>query len=87
MLTTCIHTLAKQAGIPLCKIAEPERTGTNADLLTLTNGGIPTATVGIPILNMHTDAEIVCTDDILAAADLLSALYADEKLSEVYAHV
>ncbi len=87
LLTTCIHTLAKQAGIPLCKIAEPERTGTNADLLTLTNGGIPTATVGIPILNMHTDAEIVCTDDILAAADLLSALYADEKLSEVYAHV
>lgn len=86
-LTMHIGALAKQAGISLCKIAEPERTGTNADLLTLTNGGIPTATVSIPILNMHTAAEIVCTDDILAASDLLSALYADEKLSEVYAHV
>ena len=86
-LAAHIYSLAKQEGIPLCKTAEPERTGTNSDLLTLTHGGIPTATISIPILNMHTAAETACTDDILAAAKLLSALYASEKLSEVYAHV
>ena len=48
-------------------------TGTNADALTITGSGIPTALLSIPIKNMHTQAEIVDLDDIETTAQLIVA--------------
>ena len=46
-------------------------TGTNADVLTVTGKGIPTALLSIPIKNMHTQAEIVDLNDIETTAQLI----------------
>ncbi|MUV61708.1 M20/M25/M40 family metallo-hydrolase, partial [Halobacterium sp. CBA1126] len=48
-------------------------TGTDADTFFRARGGIPTAAVGIPNRYMHTPAEVVDTEDVEAAADLLAA--------------
>ena len=48
-------------------------TGTNADVLTVTGSGIPTALLSIPIKNMHTQAEIVDLNDIETTAQLIVA--------------
>lgn len=47
------------------------RTGTNADVISVTKSGIPTGLLSIPIRNMHTPVEVADIADISAAADLL----------------
>lgn len=49
------------------------RTGTDADVITLTRGGIRTGLVSIPLRNMHTTAETVWMKDVEAVAELLAA--------------
>ncbi|WP_232702389.1 M20/M25/M40 family metallo-hydrolase [Halobacterium wangiae] len=49
------------------------RTGTDADAFFTARGGIPTLTLGIPNRYMHTPAEVVDTDDMEGAAELLAA--------------
>jgi endoglucanase len=46
-------------------------TGTNADMISISKSGVKTATVSIPLRNMHTDAEVVDTADIESAAALI----------------
>ena len=48
-------------------------TGTDADVITLTGGGIRTGLISIPLRNMHTTAETVRVEDVEAVADLLAA--------------
>ncbi len=47
------------------------KTGTNADVLSVTKNGIKTALISIPLRNMHTAAEVVCLNDILAVSDII----------------
>lgn len=47
-------------------------TGTNADKITITRGGVPTGLVSIPSKNMHTPTEVVLLDDLENLARLLS---------------
>lgn len=48
-------------------------TGTNADKISTTRGGIPCALISVPVKNMHTQAETVCLDDIEAAANVIAS--------------
>jgi putative aminopeptidase FrvX len=52
-------------------------TGTDADAFFTSRSGIPTAILGIPNRYMHTPVEVVDTEDLTAAADLLAG-FADE---------
>lgn len=47
-------------------------TGTNADRIASSRGGIPTGVISIPEKNMHTQVEIVSLDDMEKIAELLS---------------
>jgi endoglucanase len=68
----------------LYKSAEAERisftvdasgrgTGTDADAVHLSRGGVPTALVSIPIRYMHSPVELVQLDDVEACARLIAA--------------
>ena len=48
-----------------------EGTGTNADVIAVTRGGIKCGLVSIPIKYMHTGVEVVCESDIINTAKLL----------------
>ncbi len=48
-------------------------TSTNADAITLSESGIPTALLSVPLRNMHTDVEVVNIRDIEATADIIEA--------------
>ena len=48
-------------------------TGTNADKISVCGGGIKTGVISVPSKNMHTQTEIVETDDIEKVARLLTA--------------
>lgn len=47
-------------------------TGTNADVISSTRGGIRTGLVSIPLRSMHTGAEIVSLNDVAATGELLA---------------
>lgn len=54
--------------------AVPGDTGTDADVVTLSNCGIPTAVLSIPLRYMHTPVETCCPDDVDAAVTMISDL-------------
>ncbi|HIQ80185.1 MAG TPA: M20/M25/M40 family metallo-hydrolase [Candidatus Scatavimonas merdigallinarum] len=64
---------AKNNRIPYQLEVMGSATGTNADAVSMTKGGIPTALLSIPLKNMHTQGEIVDLCDIKATADVLTA--------------
>ncbi len=47
------------------------KTSTNADVITVTECGIPTGLLSIPLRNMHTNTEIVKISDIESVVDIL----------------
>lgn len=47
------------------------KTGTNADVISVSKSGIPTGLISIPIRNMHTPTEIVSISDIETTAQVL----------------
>jgi putative aminopeptidase FrvX len=68
----------------LCEVAEAEKipftleasaraTGTDADAVHISRGGIPTALVSIPLRYMHSPVELVQLDDVHACARLIAA--------------
>lgn len=71
-ITDELKKIAIQKNIPYQIEVMGGKTSTNADVITLTKSGIPTALVSIPLRNMHTAAEVASTDDIEALALLLA---------------
>jgi endoglucanase len=49
------------------------KTGTNADDIAVTAGGILTGLISIPERSMHTPVEVVDCDDVERTAQLLAA--------------
>jgi endoglucanase len=45
--------------------------GTNADMVSVSGKGVKTATVSIPLRNMHTDCEILNLNDLNSVCDLI----------------
>jgi endoglucanase len=64
---------AKAEKIPFTVDASGRGTGTDADAVHLSRGGVPTALVSIPIRYMHSPVELVQLDDVEACARLIAA--------------
>jgi putative aminopeptidase FrvX len=68
-----LYETAEAEKIPFTVEASARATGTDADAVHLSRGGIPTALVSIPIRYMHSPVELVQLDDVHAAARLIAA--------------
>jgi len=64
---------ARSEQIPCTVEAAARSTGTDADAVHLSRGGVPTAVVSIPIRYMHSPVELVQLDDVDACARLIAA--------------
>ena len=68
-----LYDTAEQDGIPFTVEASAKGTGTDADAVHLSRGGVPTALVSIPLRYMHSPVELVQLDDVHACARLIAA--------------
>jgi endoglucanase len=68
-----LHDTAECEKIAVTLEAIGRNTGTDADAVHLSRGGIPTALVSIPLRYMHSPVELVQLDDVHAAAALIAA--------------
>ncbi len=66
-------SLAKEKGIPYQLEVMGGASSTDADVISISKGGVPTGLISIPLRNMHTPAETVDTLDIDSIVDLLEA--------------
>ncbi|MFB6071631.1 MAG: M20/M25/M40 family metallo-hydrolase [Halobacterium sp.] len=77
-VVAAMRDAADAAGVDVQVETDGLRTGTDADTFYAERGGIPTLMVGIPNRYMHTPVEVVDTEDVVDAADLLAA-FADRE--------
>ena len=75
---------ADKLSIPNQREIMGAHTGTDADVISLTQKGIPTGLVSIPLKYMHSPCEIIDTEDVVNTAKLLAG-YVKEKAGEVNA--
>ncbi len=64
-------SLAKENNIPYSLEIMAEKTGTNADMISINRSGVKTGTLSIPLRNMHTPVEVLDLRDLDAVCDLL----------------
>ncbi|MGZ6709464.1 MAG: M42 family peptidase, partial [Solirubrobacteraceae bacterium] len=64
---------AEAEGIPFTMQASARYTGTDADAVHVSRGGVPTGCVGLPLRYMHSPVEMVQLDDVHQAAQLVAA--------------
>ena len=64
-------TTAKENDIPYGIEVMGDKTGTNADMISVSREGVKTSTLSIPLRNMHTEVEILNLCDLSAVCDLL----------------
>lgn len=69
-LSQSLIKIAKENKIPYQTEVMGARTSTDADVISLTRGGIRTALISIPLKNMHTAAETVDVKDIVSVCDI-----------------
>ena len=67
-----LQKIAASSNLPLQFEVMGAKTSTNADVISVTKSGVPTALLSIPIRNMHTPSEVVCIDDIVSTAKIIS---------------
>jgi endoglucanase len=67
-----LEAAAKAGDIPVQLRGAPRATGTDANVMQLSRGGVATGLIGIPNRYMHSPVEVVCLDDLQAAARLLA---------------
>ena len=68
-----LHETAEREEIPFTVEAAGRSTGTDADAVHLSRGGVPTALVSIPMRYMHSPVELVALSDVHACARLIAA--------------
>jgi len=68
-----LHETAEAEKIPFTVEASARATGTDADAVHISRGGVPTGLVSIPIRYMHSPVELVQIEDVHAAARLIAA--------------
>jgi endoglucanase len=69
--------IARNNDIPFAVDATPRGTGTDADAIAPSRGGVPTAVVSVPNRYMHSPNEVISLDDLDAAARLISLFIRD----------
>lgn len=67
-----LSRLADEKGISNAKEIMGGRTGTNADVVSVSRAGVKTALLSIPLRNMHTPVEVIDLADVDAVAALMS---------------
>jgi putative aminopeptidase FrvX len=72
-LVELLYETAEREQIPFTVEAIGRNTGTDADAVHLSRGGIPTALVSIPLRYMHSPVELVQLDDVHACGRLIAA--------------
>jgi putative aminopeptidase FrvX len=65
--------IAEREGIPYSVQITPRYTGTDADVIHLSRGGVATAVISIPNRYMHSPNEMIELDDVENAAKLIAA--------------
>jgi putative aminopeptidase FrvX len=68
-----LHDTAEREEIPFTVEATARNTGTDADAVHISRGGVPTALVSIPLRYMHSPVELVELRDVHACARLIAA--------------
>jgi endoglucanase len=68
-----LRQTAEDEGIPFTLEASGRATGTDADAVHISRGGVPTGLVSIPIRYMHSPVELVQLEDVDACARLIAA--------------
>jgi endoglucanase len=68
-----LRETAEAENIPYTVEASARGTGTDADAVHLSRGGVPTGLVSIPIRYMHSPVELVQIEDVHACARLIAA--------------
>lgn len=63
--------IAESKNIPYQTEAMGSKTGTNADMISVSREGVRTCTLSIPLRNMHTDCELLDLNDLQSVCDLL----------------
>ena len=71
-ITLSLKAIADTADIPYQNEVMGGKTSTDADMVSISREGVPTALVSIPLRNMHSPVEVVDTADIEAAAKLIA---------------
>ncbi len=72
-MTDRLTDLAKEKNIPYQSEVMGGKTGTDADVISISKCGVPCALLSIPLRNMHTPFEVVDLLDIYSVCDLLEA--------------
>ena len=68
-----LHSTAKKEKIPVQLTANPRATGTDANVMQISRGGVATALVKLPLRYMHTPVETLDLEDLENAAKLIVA--------------
>jgi endoglucanase len=68
-----LHGAGEEAEIPFTIQASARYTGTDADAVHISRGGIPTGVVSIPLRYMHSPVEMVALEDVHNSAKLIAA--------------
>ncbi len=66
-----LNALAENKNIPYQIEVMNGSSGTNADMVSISKSGVKTATVSIPLRNMHTETEILDLKDLTSVCDLI----------------
>lgn len=78
-LEDLIEKAAKRKKISFQMSAEPRATGTDANAMQLSRGGVATALISIPNRYMHSPVEVVSIDDLDNASKLIAGALEDMK--------
>jgi endoglucanase len=68
-----LHDAAEAEGIPFTVAASARQTGTDADAIHVSRGGVPTGLVSVPLRYMHSPVEMVALEDVANTARLIAA--------------
>jgi endoglucanase len=68
-----LEAAAEAEAIAYTVTASAGRTGTDADVIHFSRGGVPTQCVSLPLRYMHSPVEVVQVSDVLDAAKLIAA--------------
>jgi putative aminopeptidase FrvX len=68
-----LHETAEAEAIPFTVAASARHTGTDADAMHLSRGGVPCGLIGLPLRYMHSPVEMVDLADVENAARLIAA--------------
>ncbi len=72
-MTDMLSAIAEKQNIPHQFEIMGGKTGTDADVISVSKIGIPSALLSIPLRNMHTPVEVIDTADLESLCDLLEA--------------